>query len=431
MGPCAVGTYDAIIASAADRRRRIDPAVLDALRLACTSCLDTCRRHAAVNESVPGRHRIRSRSVGFANAAAAHHPGRRTWQERIEAGALRRRAPGAAFRTSGRVIRRSVAPLRRKVARRAGALLEADNAPRCDARALPGLAEPGTRRRPTRHGLRPPGGDPRVSCLGGTVRVQDEGSQLSRLPWRSLTDRRGERWLICAGLVGRPRSSRGIALEKGVLEANEVVPVRAAWKVRHSSALPPRSVHEQDGRRSRPGVRHSTDPVDAPHRLARCAGPEARWRKSPADVAELSRWSCFRRARRPALAGSSYTCSPHLAETRASCRRCWRGRTTSSSSMPAAIADVSRSPIDPRPRASGSGSAQPLWPHRHGTDAMFLALLQRRTDRPGRKQDRGLPRTPHQPEHPRRRFREHAGGSRPHRDSGPHVDVMDNHFVPT
>lgn len=43
----------------------------------------------------------------------------------------------------------------------------------------------------------------------------------------------------------------------------------------------------------------------------------------------------------------------------------------------AAIADVARSPIDLADEGrTGSGSAQ-LWPHRHGTDAMFLALLQR------------------------------------------------------
>ena len=43
----------------------------------------------------------------------------------------------------------------------------------------------------------------------------------------------------------------------------------------------------------------------------------------------------------------------------------------------AVISDVALSPIDLADGGrSGSGSAQ-LWPHRHGTDAMFLALLQR------------------------------------------------------
>lgn len=46
------------------------------------------------------------------------------------------------------------------------------------------------------------------------------------------------------------------------------------------------------------------------------------------------------------------------------------------------MADVAQTPIDLAPRTAegpGGGSVQ-LWPHRHGTDAMFLALLQRRTD---------------------------------------------------
>ena len=39
------------------------------------------------------------------------------------------------------------------------------------------------------------------------------------------------------------------------------------------------------------------------------------------------------------------------------------------------VASVARSPID-LPDVPGTGRAQ-LWPHRHGTDAMSISLLQR------------------------------------------------------
>ena len=37
---------------------------------------------------------------------------------------------------------------------------------------------------------------------------------------------------------------------------------------------------------------------------------------------------------------------------------------------------MSASPLDLAAPADGSGRAQ-LWPHRHGTDAMFISLLRR------------------------------------------------------
>jgi 16S rRNA (cytosine967-C5)-methyltransferase len=71
------------------------------------------------------------------------------------------------------------------------------------------------------------------------------------------------------------------------------------------------------------------------------------------------------------------TCSPHLAETRdvvtAVADR--RGDVTILDA-PAVLADV------PGLRASDPRFAQ-FWPHRHGTDAIFLALISRRSP-PGR-----------------------------------------------
>ena len=64
------------------------------------------------------------------------------------------------------------------------------------------------------------------------------------------------------------------------------------------------------------------------------------------------------------------TCSPHLAETRLVVDDVVRRRgdvdvLDARASMPG-VTDL------------GDGPTVQLWPHRHGTDAMFLALLRRR-----------------------------------------------------
>ena len=43
----------------------------------------------------------------------------------------------------------------------------------------------------------------------------------------------------------------------------------------------------------------------------------------------------------------------------------------------AVMTEVSEAPIDLAPNPDGATRHVQLWPHRHGTDAMFLALLQR------------------------------------------------------
>jgi 16S rRNA (cytosine967-C5)-methyltransferase len=115
--------------------------------------------------------------------------------------------------------------------------------------------------------------------------------------------------------------------------------------------------------------------VDAP-----CSGlgalrrrPEARWRRQPEDLPALTRLqrsllAAALAAVRPGGVVGYITCSPHLAETRA------------------VVAEVTRTtpatPVDVRPLLPGvpdlgPGPAVQLWPHRHGTDAMFIALLSR------------------------------------------------------
>ncbi len=107
--------------------------------------------------------------------------------------------------------------------------------------------------------------------------------------------------------------------------------------------------------------------------------PEARWRRQPADVPALTKLQRELLAAAIALTRPGgvvlyATCSPHLAET------------------VGVVADALRSQpvtaLDARPLFAPAGDLDAggadrhyvqLWPHRHGTDAMFAAAL-RRTD---------------------------------------------------
>jgi 16S rRNA (cytosine967-C5)-methyltransferase len=124
----------------------------------------------------------------------------------------------------------------------------------------------------------------------------------------------------------------------------------------------------------------STDRVllDAP-----CTGlgalrrrPEARWRRRPADVTELAGLQRALlaealRVLRPGGALLYATCSPVLAETA-------EVVSAALDAHPELALDDVRPHLPAVPDADGAlpGTVQ-LWPHRHGTDAMFLALLRR------------------------------------------------------
>jgi 16S rRNA (cytosine967-C5)-methyltransferase len=106
--------------------------------------------------------------------------------------------------------------------------------------------------------------------------------------------------------------------------------------------------------------------------------PEARWRRDPSSIAELGRLqrrllNAALDAVRPGGVVAYVTCSPHLAETRV------------------VVGDVAgrRGDVEqldardylPEIGGLGDGPYAQFWPHRHGTDAMFLALLRKRPAR--------------------------------------------------
>ncbi len=227
------------------------------------------------------------------------------------------------------------------------------------------------------------GGDPAAlrAVRSGTVGVQDEGSQLAALVVaRAPLDGPDRRWLdCCAGPGGKAALLIGLAAERGaVLVAAERQPRRAALVAAAARRYPRRPcVVAADG--TRPAWRDGSFDrviVDAP-----CTGlgalrrrPDARWRRQPSDLATLvplqqALLAQALRAARPGGVVAYVTCSPLAAETRAVVDAVLAGE------HGAVEHDVR--PLLPEVGSLGDGPHVQLWPHRHGTDAMFMALLRR------------------------------------------------------
>jgi 16S rRNA (cytosine967-C5)-methyltransferase len=76
------------------------------------------------------------------------------------------------------------------------------------------------------------------------------------------------------------------------------------------------------------------------------------------------------RLTRPGGVVAYVTCSPHVNETRMTVNETVRR-------FDGTIEQVDARALLPGVPDLGDGPAAQLWPHRHGTDAMFLALLRR------------------------------------------------------
>jgi len=216
--------------------------------------------------------------------------------------------------------------------------------------------------------------------------VQDEGSQLASLALsRAQPVQPGERWLdMCAGPGGKAAVLAAEAARGGaVLVANELAPARAKL-VRATLAVfdPAPEVLELDGIVIGEQLPAAFDRIllDAP-----CTGlgalrrrPEARWRKQPSDVAELGALqlrllrSAFA-ALKPGGIVAYVTCSPHAAETKAIVAAAVRSSPQMERLDTVAVV---QSIVDEALDLPQASHVQ-LWPHRHGTDAMFIQLLTR------------------------------------------------------
>ncbi len=412
------GLYDPIISAAAGRPvTRIDAGVLDVLRLGTHQLLGMrVPPHAAADETVGLTRTVAGAgAAGFVNAVMRRVSERtlEQWQADVvpEEPASARLAvlhshPEWVVKALRAALLGHGTSAAETVDADLEALLAADNTPaRVTLVARPGLATvdelaaagavPGT--------LSPyaavlatgdPGSIPAVR--EGRAAVQDEGSQLVALALAApdVAGRAGqpERWLdLCAGPGGKAGLLAGLARERGAdLVANEVSEHRSdlvrqtlAPAVELAASAGRIEVRTGDGREigaEEPGG-YDRVLVDAP-----CTGlgalrrrPEARWRRSPTDLAGLGR------LQRELLASAidavapgglvAYaTCSPHIAETDFVVRDVTKRRedveVVDARSHLRALAGDGLGDLGPGPTVQ-------LWPHVHGTDGMFLALLRR------------------------------------------------------
>ena len=395
------GTYDAILSACADRPlSKIEAKVLDALRLGCHQLLSMrVPDHAAISTTVDlVRGRVSEGAASFANAVL-----RRVSEHDLPEWIVRVAPDPKVSPTGFAAIAYShpewvVDELRAAVGRaELHELLAADNEPpRVTLVARPGRSTreelPGEPTSYSPFGVVLAGGDPRgvPAVAEGRAGVQDEGSQLVALALaRAPLDGADRLWLdLCAGPGGKAALLAALAEERGAL-------VVANERQSHRSELVRRSLTGTDGA-AVPGVAGvvtgdgTTSPyaagtfdrvlVDAP-----CTGmgalrrrPEARWARKPDDLVTLvmlqrSLVSAALDVVRPGGLVLYATCSPLISETATVV-------TAISQSRDDAVLEDTRPLLSEVPDCDGPvpGTVQ-LWPHRHGTDAMFMALF-RRTD---------------------------------------------------
>ena len=384
------GTYDLIIAAAAGRViSSLQPAVVDVLRLGTHSLVGMAiPTHAAVAATVDlGAATVGERVTGLINAVL-RRVAARSWEEwvtRLTAGLDghdRLVVTTAHPRWIVDAFAEVLPPDQLEAA------LLADNVPAAVTLAVrPGLAEvseliaagagPGQ--------LSPfaatwSGNPADLSAVrSGEVGVQDEGSQLAAWGLARGTAPTGW-WLdLCAGPGGKTALLTGLAAGTGdpVLAA-DLTPHRARLVVAAVRAYTRRaSVVVADGTRPPwPDGSFSRVLADVP-----CTGlgalrrrPEARWRRSAESVEQLHdlQTGLLRGALtgvRPGGLVAYVTCSPHRRETSDVVEEVLNAAP--------GIEIVEASSVLPELDDAWRGPYLQLWPHRHGTDAMFAAYLRR------------------------------------------------------
>ncbi len=413
------GLYDAIIAVAAARPiSKIDENVVDTLRLGAHQLLGMrVPTHAAVDETVALARKVNGAgAAGFVNAVMRRISERDLdeWlAEVVPAGgdltaqlAVEHSHPEWVVKALRAALLGHGAATRETVDHDLSSLVAADNDPaKVSLVARPGLSsvaelvDDGAESSwisPV--GAVLPGGDPGAirAVREGRAAVQDEGSQLVALALAAVpVDRDGpEQWLdLCAGPGGKAGLLAALALQSGAdLTANEVSDHRTGL-VRQTlrpamlqAGAQGRTIEVRtgDGRfygEDEPG-HYDRVLVDAP-----CTGlgalrrrPEARWRRTPADLADLGMLqrellASAIEATAPGGVIAYATCSPHLAETQFVVSDVTRKRDdVEVVDAREFLRDASGEVVD----VPGSGPTVQLWPHVHGTDGMFLALLRKK-----------------------------------------------------
>jgi len=207
--------------------------------------------------------------------------------------------------------------------------------------------------------------------------VQDEGSQLVATVFASVAN--GTSWLdLCAGPGGKAALLSSIAAQREItFTANEISTPRAdlVRRVVHGAR-----VWTGDGRE----VASHNELFDAVLIDAPCTGlgalrrrPEVRWRRTLQDLRELTQLqrelinSAISVLNSEGILGYA-TCSPHLAETTVQVNEIIKKHPEME------LVDITPYLPQGLNNATRAG-AMALWTHIHGTDAMFLAVLRKKS----------------------------------------------------
>jgi 16S rRNA (cytosine967-C5)-methyltransferase len=388
------GLLDAIIARAADRpAEHINPVLLDLLRLGAYQLLRTrVDAHAAVSTTVEQAGvEFDSARAGFVNGVLRTIATRdeREWVAELAPDAAADPVGHAAFvHAHPRWIAQAFTDALGSAAGELETLLAADNArPAVHLAARPGVttaadvaaAVNGTVGRYSPYAVYLQGGDPgRLQPVrDGQALVQDEGSQLvaRAMVLAELDGVDGGRWLdLCAGPGGKTALLAAMGAPDARVIAIEPAPRRAELVERNTAGLDV-EILRVDGRDPELTPGFDRVLVDTP-----CTGlgalrrrPEARWRRSPSDVPALAKLQRELLASaitltRPGGVVLYATCSPHLAETVGVVANALRRHPVTAMDTRPFFAPADR---------LGDGPYVQLWPHRHGTDAMFAAALRK------------------------------------------------------
>ncbi|MEY2676047.1 MAG: hypothetical protein RL510_67 [Actinomycetota bacterium] len=390
------GFYDWIASKATNRElAAIDPDALDVIRLGAHQLLGMrTPSHAALNETVNlAKRNLRQGAVGFVNAAL-RRISERTREEWVEL--LSKASRDETERLSILYSHPEWIVSALKLALEADGrsdlekLLKGNN----DAPSVNLVALPNHKITPdeelVREGVSPLGyrltsGDPSTlsGFKDGSLRVQDQGSQLAALALSRFEPvKPGERWLdLCAGPGGKAALLGAEAQTQGAsLVANEISEHRArlvASALRDSNVKAKVVCH--DGRDLDEGL-FDRIMIDAP-----CTGlgalrrrPESRWRKTPNDLKDLTRLQAelIESAWRQLKVGgilAYVTCSPHPAETTAIVSKLL------STHKDAELLDAwgSLESISDELVPNRNRKTVQLWPHTNDTDAMFISLIRK------------------------------------------------------
>lgn len=411
----AQGRLDAVLAECVDRPlNKIDSNVLDVLRLGAYQMLDMqVPPHAAASETVG-----LARAVTGAGSATLVNAVLRRVAEKSAEEWLAIVAPHGPEGQSDaslaieyshpewivRALRDALKAHGRSPEELRDLLTAHNEPPRVSLVMRPGLTDAGELAASgadegmySIFGARWPGGDPGnlPAVSEGRAAVQDEGSQLVALALAMGADEYvsavDDAWLdLCAGPGGKTALLAGLSIER---EAE----VTAVELQEHRTELVRRSVATLADAGAEVEVMTadgSTIGDMFPERFSRvladvpCSGlgalrrrPEARWRKTPGEIGQLGKIQRALLDSAIAATASSgviayVTCSPHIVETILVAKEASRKH-------PEIEVLDARESVRAGVRSDqeidlGEGPFVQLWPHVHGTDAMFLALFRKK-----------------------------------------------------